>query len=314
MEWNGMVLDFCASTILPFSHLSFPISNVCTALYCTALILGMGHVGELARSADMTTPTMVNGKRTFDLGKEWITHVYQDEQGEDQMRYLVDKIDEKFLTPLPPRWSVPGQKKVLNVTCGGYHLLVCARDVGSFQTILYTSGLNQYGQLGMGDTEDRHELTPVETLRDEHIVKCAAGEHFSLGLNLTGNKIFSWGRSDYGQLGLFGEQQKSGEFESTPQRVPFPDMDCPKSTTLFETISAGDRHGIAITTVGQVYTWGFGETGTTGHEFPENWDGCRPRKLDVLRDYRDKNVAANSLVLSADGGGQHTLMTIERYS
>jgi alpha-tubulin suppressor-like RCC1 family protein len=274
----------------------------------------MGHVGELARSADMTTPTMVDGKLTFDLGKEWITQVYQDEKGDDQMRYLQDKIDAKFLTPLPPRWSVLGRKQVLNVACGGYHLLVCAREVGTFQSILYASGLNQYGQLGMGHTDNGHELTPVETLRDEHIVQCAAGEHFSVGLNLMGNKCFSWGRSDYGQLGLYAKQQKSGAFEATPQQVSFPDEDCPKSSTMFESIDAGDRHVVVLTTAGHAYTWGFGETGTTGHEMPENWDGCRPRRLDVLRDYRGKNVPANSLVKAASGGGQHTLMVIERCS
>jgi alpha-tubulin suppressor-like RCC1 family protein len=83
---------------------------------------------------------------------------------------------------------------------------------------------------------------------------------------------------------------------------------------MFESVAAGDRHVMAITTAGHVYTWGFGETGTTGHKLPDNWDDCRPRKLDVLRDYRDKHVAANSLVRAAAGGGQHTLMIIERYS
>jgi alpha-tubulin suppressor-like RCC1 family protein len=281
------------------------------ASYFQRTYVGMGHAGELARSADMTTPTMVNGKRTFNLGKDLFTEVYQDEKGDDQLRYLPDKVAALFLTPLPPHWSVPGKMQVIAVCCGGCHLLVCARAPGHFQTILYASGLNQYGQLGMGDTEDRHELTPVETLKDQEIVQCAAGEHFSVGLNIMGNAIYSWGRSDYGQLGLFSKQQKSGDFEATPQRVSFPKEDSP---ILFETISAGDRHVLAITQAKHVYTWGFGETGTTGHELPDNWDGCRPRKLDVLRDYRDKKVAANSLVLAADGGGQHTLMVIERYS
>ena len=72
-------------------------------------------------------------------------------------------------------------------------MLVCARELVPVPcpSILYASGLNQYGQLGLGDSQDRHQLAPVETLRDEHIVQCAAGEHFSVGLNLMGNKICS---------------------------------------------------------------------------------------------------------------------------
>ena len=275
---------------------------------------GMGHLGELARSADMTTATVENGKTTYNLGKEFYTEVFKDKEGQDQLKYQTDRIQQKFLTPLPPRWAVPsGKKRVVSIACGAYHLLVCARDVGQFPIVLYTAGINNYGQLGHGDTTNRHELTPVETLRDKNIVKAAAGEHFSVALNLVGDAVYSWGRSDYGQLGLYDEKQDSGSFEPIPQRVAFPDKTF-KSYTLFKDIDAGDRHAMVITYEGEVYTWGFGETGTTGRDLPEEADDYRPLMLDVLRTYREKDEAANFKVLQASGGGQHTLMLIQRFS
>jgi alpha-tubulin suppressor-like RCC1 family protein len=117
----------------------------------------------------MTTPTIVKGKRTYNIG-EWITQVYKDEKAANQMRYLIDKIDQ---IP-PPPFHLVGPfrtRKTINVSPRSYHLLVCAytRDVGSFQ-ILYSSGLNQYGQLGFGNNYSCETETNTLSMRcREHI-------------------------------------------------------------------------------------------------------------------------------------------------
>jgi regulator of chromosome condensation len=155
----------------------------------------------------------------------------------------------------------------------------------------------------------------VKALQEENIVAMAAGEHFSLALNLVGNLIWSWGRSDYGQLGLFGTRQDTGACEMTPQMVPFPDGGESKIPLRFSQIDAGDRHAFAVSDEGAVYTWGFAETGALGFEMPDDTDCYRPQKLDVLWAKRKKNAnAANSLVKCVSGGGQHSLMVIERYA
>jgi hypothetical protein len=103
----------------------------------------MGHSGELARSADMATPKLENGKATYDLGKPFYTKVYLDENNEEQLSFLKDKIKEHFLTPKPVRWFGGGSKRtVVSVACGNYHLMVAAREHGKFKSVLYTSGLN----------------------------------------------------------------------------------------------------------------------------------------------------------------------------
>ena len=115
----------------------------------------MGHTGELARSANMTTPTMVDGEKTYKLGKEFYTDMSTGD-------FRTELVQKKFLTPLPPIWAGGLEKmQVLSVGCGGAHMLVCARRPGQFESNVYSSGLNQYGQLGLGDQKSRHELTPV---------------------------------------------------------------------------------------------------------------------------------------------------------
>jgi alpha-tubulin suppressor-like RCC1 family protein len=130
----------------------------------------MGHSGELARSAKMTKPSKdENGNTTYELGKPLYT-----KEVDQELKFLTEVVNDKFLTPLPPVWAgLPTQKHVLAVACGSYHILVSARNVGEFATSLYTSGLNQYGQLGHGDTVNRHELTAVR-FRGECIRKACS--------------------------------------------------------------------------------------------------------------------------------------------
>ena len=61
---------------------------------------------------------------------------------------------------------------------------------------LYTWGRNDYGQLGLGDTTNRHTPTQIGT---SDWTAIAGGYYHSLGLS--GGKLFAWGRNNYGQLG-----------------------------------------------------------------------------------------------------------------
>lgn len=126
----------------------FLTNNLCTTA-------GFGQMGELARSAKMVTPDE-NGN--YHLKPDIYRILDKDNKF---VGYDFDVL-QKFMTPLPPIFDCPKQnKKVMNVGCGGYHLLVAAIDEGEDSVKLYASGLNQYGQLGLGDTENRHMLTRV---------------------------------------------------------------------------------------------------------------------------------------------------------
>lgn len=139
----------------------------------------MGIKGELARSADMSRPD-ANGN--YNLGSSLYTREVKDDEGEVVDKEVIEEVlRERFLKPLPPRWATgPNLKRVvLDVACGGNHILVTARDPGQFASKLYSSGLNNYGQLGHGDCGDnteRHELTLVRFQNYDMLVYNILGE------------------------------------------------------------------------------------------------------------------------------------------
>lgn len=153
----------------------------------------------------------------------------------------------------------------------------------------------------------------IKALKGKHISKVAAGATHSLCVNLLGNAVFSWGRADYGQLGLTNAKQEPGNFVHTPQQVAFPES---VGHIRINDIVAGSLQSFAILDNYDVYSWGFNVLGTTGHSSSIGDDILRPRKLNVLRKYKDqpKLQGAVAHVHNMSGGGQHALMVIKRYS
>ena len=189
------------------------------------LTFGFGCMGELARSPSMAKKD-ASGK--FDL----TTNFYKNKRADSWGWLNMDLLRDKFLTPLPVQYESLGKRQVLNLACGGFHLLVVAMDKDG-KVRLYSSGLNQYGQLGLGDNEVRHVLTKVPFF-DGTIIpgQVAAGAHHSLTLSIGGDALFAYGRADYGQLGI--GPQKVGEGLTTPERVQIP------HGVLLKQIAAGD--------------------------------------------------------------------------
>lgn len=129
---------------------------------------GFGNSGELARSATMTTAGD-NGE--YDIGKTFLCkEVTKFDKGKSYVDTVPDPevANSHFLKPQHVTWaSNPKLKRtVIAVGVGFFHILVAARDPGDFQSKLYTSGLNNHGQLGHGDADtngrlNRHALTLV---------------------------------------------------------------------------------------------------------------------------------------------------------
>ena len=82
---------------------------------------------------------------------------------EEAVRFETMKDD--FLIPKPVKFSEAiGEYVVLDVACGQNHMLVVVRLGSDQETRVYGTGLNQYGQLGLGDRIDRNVLTLVSWL------------------------------------------------------------------------------------------------------------------------------------------------------
>ena len=101
----------------------------------------------------------------------------------------------------------------------------------SVSDILFVTGFNDYGNLGLGDTTSRLSLTSVGTDTWSAI---AGGRYHSLALNSDG-RLFATGSNDYGQLGL----------GNTNSRLSFTSV----GTDTWSIIACGTSHSLGIKTV-----------------------------------------------------------------
>jgi alpha-tubulin suppressor-like RCC1 family protein len=144
----------------------------------------------------------------------------------------------------------------------------------------------------------------VEELKNANIQKLAAGQFHSLALNFGGTALYAWGENEYGQLGVKDEHGNIPTRVATPTRVDFTDCDL-----VIGSIAAGESHSMAVSMNKEVYTWGFGSMGQTGHKGSN--DVVCPRKLDLAE--IDKGGCATAVqVQQAAGGAQHSALLVTR--
>ena len=84
---------------------------------------------------------------------------------------------------------------VKSVYCGENHTLILKND-----GTLWGCGYNKYGQLGLGDTNNRNTFTQITTNTD-NIKSVYCGWSYTIILENDGT-LWGCGRNDYGQLGL----------------------------------------------------------------------------------------------------------------
>lgn len=121
-------------------------------------------------------------------------------------------------------------------------------------------GYNTYGQLGDGMTQNKY--LPIDVTANlslgvgEKITKISAGGWHSL-VYTTENRMFAWGRNDYGQLGDSSFVQKTLPTDITSNLVLLP----------AETISQVESRYLTsytITSEGRILTWGGNPSGQIG--------------------------------------------------
>ena len=182
---------------------------------------------------------------------------------------------------------------IVSIICGSYHSFL----LSAFGTV-YAVGLNNFGQLGLGDFEDRlvPEALPAEVWQGHRIVNLSAGEHHSLALSASG-KVFVFGRSDFNQMGIdfSSESESSQRAHNTPLMIP--------TLSSIGKIAAGSNHNLAISTDRkQILSWGYGEMGQLGHD--EEIDEKIPRRIEAFSD--------ETSFLDISAGGQHSVVLMTK--
>ena len=154
---------------------------------------------------------------------------------------------------------------VRSASAGNLHSLVVTEDGN-----VYSFGGGEDGALGHGTFDDRCDPTIVDALRHVRIVATAAQCH-SIALTVDG-AVFSWGCNNLGQLGL----RQCGEDAALPQRV-----DALSGIDVCAVV-AGMCASCAMTTTGELFTWGCGSHGVLGHG--DESHQLAPKRVDALKD------------------------------
>jgi alpha-tubulin suppressor-like RCC1 family protein len=98
-----------------------------------------------------------------------------------------------------------------SISSGWQHVAVRSDDGG-----IYTWGKNRYGQLGLGDFEDRFAAIPVDfpdDAKDGVKQVCCGSEHT---ITFSGSEMWSWGWNEHGNLG-HGDREN----RNRPTKVDF---------------------------------------------------------------------------------------------
>ncbi|KAB1210505.1 Ultraviolet-B receptor UVR8 [Morella rubra] len=127
---------------------------------------------------------------------------------------------------------------------------------------LYGWGWGRYGNLGLGDRNDRLVPEKVSAVDGQKMVKVACGWRHTISVSLPGG-LYTYGWSKYGQLG-------HGDFEDrlVPHR-----LEALRDTCISQ-ISGGWRHTMALSSDGNLYGWGWNKFGQVG--VGDGVDHCSP--------------------------------------
>jgi len=225
--------------------------------------------------------------------------------------FHIDKARDQYLLPQPVIWAdraLTNTHVVHNIACGAFHLLVVAKDGEGGPLNVYAAGLNNYGQLGLGDLDARKELTKISAFDGSNISEVAAGVHHSLCLDSSGRNLYGMGRGDSGQMGITSERPEVGFNKELPVSIKISD-----DRPVIQKISCGGNHCIALLDNGDAYSWGYGDLNQLGHGVEQ--DEYSPRKFDPVFGINRKRAKDGASPLIAkieiiDGGGQHSAVTI----
>ncbi|CAB0009589.1 unnamed protein product [Nesidiocoris tenuis] len=125
---------------------------------------------------------------------------------------------------------------------------------------LFTWGRGNYGRLGHGSSDDVNTPTIVSALKGQQIidVACGSGDAQTLAVTQAG-LVYSWGDGDYGKLGRGGSDgSKLPKLIERLQGVTVSRVFC------------GNQFSLALTTTGELYSWGKGDNFRLGHPAEEH--------------------------------------------
>ncbi|CAM8947795.1 unnamed protein product [Rhodiola kirilowii] len=176
------------------------------------------------------------------------------------------------------------------VAAGAEHSVAVSED-GE----LYGWGWGRYGNLGLGDRNDRLVPQKVHSFHGEKMTQVACGWRHTISVTSSGG-LYTYGWSKYGQLG-------HGDFEDhlVPHKLEA------LSEYFITEISGGWRHTMALTSDGKLFGWGWNKFGQVG--VGDNVDHCSPVQLKFPN---EQACIHCKKVIQISCGWRHTLAVTDR--
>jgi hypothetical protein len=131
--------------------------------------------------------------------------------------------------------------RVMDIAAGANHYVAL-----SVTGRVYCWGENSFGQLGDGTTNDNNEPKSLSGVYE--VVSIGSGSNHAFAITKTG-EIYGWGNNKEGQVGV----GHLNDIIRRPEKLSIPDK--------IKAAAGGDRHSVALTTDGRLYSWGNAEYG-----------------------------------------------------
>lgn len=203
--------------------------------------------------------------------------------------------NEQTSRPTPTPVTLPGASGGVLQAAAGLQFSFALTSSGQ----LYGFGGNFYGQLGTA-TNDA-STTPVDPqqvafpVTPGRFAQVATGSYHTLALG-TNDKIYAWGNNSSGQVGNLTNQGNTNP-NPTPAEVFFPNG----HTGTFTQVAGGASDSFALTSTGEVFSWGDDSSGQLGRSTtPANTSDATPGLVTV--------PALSGQITSVATGGAHTLL------
>ncbi|GFP99371.1 E3 ubiquitin-protein ligase herc2 [Phtheirospermum japonicum] len=162
-----------------------------------------------------------------------------------------------------------------HIACGSRHAVLITR-----QGQVFSWGDGSGGKLGHGSQADIPNPQLVNALAESNIVSVGCGEYHTCAVTITGD-LYTWGDGIH-NFGLLGHGTELSYWVPRKIRGPMEGI-CVTS------ISCGPWHSAAITSLGQLFTFGDGTFGALGHG-----DRCCisvPREVSSLKGQRAVRIS-----------------------
>ena len=209
------------------------------------------------------------------------TMPHKEEMSEDELIYRV----EQFVSAYLPK------------TMENYYLTLSENDTAILEeeklTSIFGQGNNVNGQLGIGNYISIDIPIRINNLKQLKITQIACGVGHTIALT-DNNLLYAWGR-------FYKPENKKEMIMSTSGDYSNPTLIESLSNESIIKIAAGNNHSMAITELGELYTWGEGIYGQLGHGINNNEQ--YPKKVEYFYN--------KFKIIDCKGGAAHTVALTE---